>query len=134
MNVGEYVRTKTGIHKVFKINENATVWKYYCDKKPTGEWDSSYEYIKIKDDDIIKSSPNIIDLIQEGDILKVNDFKDVYTIYEVEMFRNPYTNEKYLGIRNDIGKKPKRLYEIPLVNLSIITKEQYESMEYKVGE
>ena len=83
---------------------------------------------------MVKSSPNIIDLLQVGDILKVNDFKDVYTIYEVEMFRNPYTNEKYLGIRNDISKRPKRLYEIPLVNLSIVTKEQFSKMEYKVGE
>lgn len=99
--------------------------------------DSHLKVVKCRDgyydlDGFIKSSPNIMDLIEEGDILKVNDFKDVYTIYEVEMFKNPYTNEKYLGIRNDIDKRPKRLYEIPLVNLSIVTKEQFKSIEYEV--
>ena len=72
MKVGDYARTKTGIHKIFKIDENKTVWKYQCDKKETGEWDSSYEYIQIKDEDIIKSSPNIIDLLEPMDLLYVD--------------------------------------------------------------
>jgi len=112
MKVGDYIRTKKGT--IYQFNSTSS-------KALNG----AKKYA-------VKSSPNIIDLIDEGDVLKVNDFKDVYTIYEVEMFRNPYTNEKYLGIRNDFDRKPKRLYEIPLVNLSIVTKEQFESMEYKV--
>ena len=116
MKVGDYVRTKTGIHKIFKINENATVWKYYCDKKPTGEWDSSYEYIKIKDDDIIKSSPNIIDLIEVGDYVNgcmvINKKDDTIQIIQ-------------LIIPFDLKEKDIK---------SIVTKEQFESMEYRIGE
>jgi hypothetical protein len=128
MKVGDYVRTKDG--DIGKIKENDGELIKYCVGTLYGiDLDRN-----CLDREVLKSSPNIIDLIEEGDILKVNDFKDVYTIYEVEMLRNPYTNEKYLGIRNDIGKRPKRLYEIPLVNLSIVTHEQFSQMKYKVGE
>jgi hypothetical protein len=153
MKVGDYVRTKYGIAKIIDLKENPYGEKtiyilnksiiniYDCEGSELACCNPFVEDIQDRFDTkfgdekcIIKSSPNIIDLIEEGDILKVNDFKDVYTIYEVEMFRNPYTNEKYLGIRNDIGKRPKRLYEIPLVNLSIVTHEQFSQMKYKVGE
>lgn len=129
MKIGDYVRTKRGeIGKIIDFINEPTDYYFNCYETTLKDFTNKY----ITEDSDIKSSSNIIDLIEEGDILKVNDFKDVYTIYEVEMFRNPYTNEKYLGIRNDIGRKPKRLGEIPLVNLSIITKEQFESMEYKL--
>jgi len=133
MKIGDYVRFKTlsreiKIGKVIDIIEpDKESMKKYC----VYDLDNNEATV---DDYIIKSSPNIIDLIEEGDILKVNDFKDVYTIYEVEIFRNPYTNEKYLGIRHHLDLKPKRLYEIPLVNLSIVTKEQFENCMYKIGE
>ena len=123
----DYIRTEDGIIDKVIIDYNGHCNSPNCNCKHV-----SCKYNYYDENTIIKSSPNIIDLIEEGDILKVNDFKDVYTIYEVEMFRNPYTNEKYLGIRNDIGRKPKRLGEIPLVNLLIVTKEQFESMEYKL--
>ena len=111
MKVGDYVRFD--YHRISIPIQIAKVIESHYDNE---------------DDSICYST----DLIEEGDILKVNDFKDVYTIYEVEMFRNPYINEKYLGIRDDLGSKPKRLYEIPLVNLSIVTHEQFESMQYNL--
>lgn len=33
LEVGMYVRTKDGIHKIFNIDNKKTVWKYECDKK-----------------------------------------------------------------------------------------------------
>ena len=63
MKVGEYVRTKyQGIKKIDKIFENATIYKY-------GYEFDDYEYETIRTDEIIKSSPNIIDLIEVGDIV-----------------------------------------------------------------
>ena len=78
MEVGDYVRTKTGIHKLFKIDENKTVWKYCCDKKETGEWDSSYEYIPVREEDIIKSNKDIIELLEPMDLM----FIDIDNGYE----------------------------------------------------
>lgn len=131
MEVGDYCYIK-GISRDYGIGKITQLNSGYSSNG--GELiDIQFKHSKhsVPKKDVI-SSPNIMDLIEEGDILKVNDFKDVYTIYEVEMFRNPYTNEKYLGIRNDLGSKPKRLYEIPLVNLSIVTHEQFESMQYNL--
>ena len=72
MEIGDYLRTKTGIHKIFRINYSATVWKYHCDKKPTGEWDSSYEYVRVCDYDVIGSSKDIIDLIEPMDLMYID--------------------------------------------------------------
>lgn len=130
MKVGNYVITNDRLHigKIYNINEFREPSMMYAIDFPNAD-----DFIFMGENDF-KSSPNILNLIQEGDILKVNEIKDVYTIYEVEMFRDPYTNEKYLGIRDDFSKRPKRLYEIPLVNLSILTKEQFSQREYKVDE
>ena len=127
MKVGDYVRTKTGIHKVFEINENATVWKYHCDKKPTGEWDSSYEYIKIKDDDIIKSSPNIIDLIEVGDYINGHKVFD-----DMRVDTDDYGND-FIEIGIEIDNMLNHYIREEDIK-SIVTKEQFESMEYKVKE
>lgn len=92
MVVGNYVRTKSGITR---IKENVCLL-----------------------DDVIKSSPNIIDLIQEGD----------------------YVN----GLRVDVIKNGQLLnansYDGWLVNIAsdsdeiktIVTKEQFESIQYEV--
>ena len=128
MNIGDYVRTKTGIHKIFRINENATSWKYHCDKKPTGEWDSSYEYIKIRAEDIIKSSPNIIDLIEVGDY--VNGKKVEWIGYG--MYQD--TEDGLIGIGdkfilfNEFTKDGAREKDIK----SIVTKEMFANAEYRV--
>ena len=132
MKVGDYVRFD--YHRASIPIQIAKITEIHYDSEDDSVCYSTDVGLVIDENNLVKEpSQNPIDLIEEGDILKVNDFKDVYTIYEVEMFRNPYTNEKYLGIRNDFSKKPKRLYEIPLVNLSIVTKEQFESMEYKIN-
>lgn len=131
MKVGDYVRFD--YHRISIPIQIAKVIESHYDNEDDSICYSTDVGLVIDESNLVKEpSPNIMDLIEEGDILKVNDFKDVYTIYEVEMFRNPYINEKYLGIRDDLGSKPKRLYEIPLVNLSIVTHEQFESMQYNL--
>ena len=119
LEVGMYVRTNTGIHKIFKIDEKKTVWKYLCDKKSTGEWDGSYEYTPIKEEQIIgKPSFDIIDLVQEDDYVN----GDVVTKIKEDKQNNKYI----VTIFNDV------YYNKDIE--SIVTKEQFESMEYRIGE
>ena len=92
MNVGDYYRTKYGINK---LTEGKCVLN-----------------------DIIKSSPNIIDLIEVGDY--VNGYR-ITTIGSNGIYaedENGYLIKMFT--KEDIK--------------SIVTKEQFESMEYKVGE
>ena len=70
-------------------------------------------------EDIIKSSYNIIDLIETGDY--VNGMK-VIDIVENDIYISDYYAESYIGIV--------KVKEIK----SIVTKEQFEQMVYKVGD
>lgn len=137
LNVGDYVRTKTGIHKIFEINENATVWKYLCDKKPTGEWDGSYEYTTTRDENIIKSAEGtprgLLDLIEVGDYVngwrvnRVEKEEDgiFLTIGNVTSFISKNETDPYLAKDHNDKNKMCKIE-------SIVTKEQFESMKYVV--
>ena len=122
MKVGDYVRTKTGIIGKIKLIDNQTELEdLYLIKR---KW-----YYK---EDIIKSSPNIIDLIEVGDY--VNGFK-VYSVYDDDDEVNEYNlkHKKCLG-KNiyDEDYQEHLIYEENIK--SIVTKEQFESMEYRIGE
>lgn len=121
MKIGDYVRTKHyGISKITDIynedkieldNVNAFGIKGVC-------------YMT---ENIIKSSQNIINLIKVGDILVIKDFVDeacmIFT--DIYLIQN---EQQLLNIKNDLEKnKNKKLY-------SIVTKEAFESMEYKIGD
>lgn len=124
--VGDYIRTKTGIHKVFEIRKNAPMNRYMCDKKPTGEWDGSYEYNLIRVNDIIDVSADIIDLIRVGDILSFKD-NSIARIQEIE--------GKYYLLKDCSGEQYYEKDEWLFDDLkSIVTKEQFENMEFKVGD
>ena len=118
MKVGNYVRTKKhGIGKIisFSYQEDDECCFIELSKRRTG----------IKKSNIIKSSPNIIDLIEVGDILVIKDFVDeacmIFT--DIYLIQN---EEQLLHIKNDLEKnKNKMLY-------SIVTKEQFKNMEYEV--
>ena len=104
MEVGDYVRTKKGIIGKIKAIDNQTELEdLYLVKR---RW-----YYK---EDIIKSSLNIIDLIEVGDYvdrLRVVDKEEDYIV--VETF-----DERIIIYKQDTIK-------------SIVTKEQFERMEYK---
>ena len=110
MNVGYYVRTKDYLDNqlICKIDK---IIDEYCINTDKGYWDNEH---------ILKSSPNIIDLIEVGDY--VNGGK----VYEKE--------EGYIVINADFGRifEFMNIYEKDIK--SIVTKEQFESMEYKVGD
>lgn len=111
IEVGEYVRTKYGITQ-FKAYETMNGNKLLCMPVKDGS-----NGILANIEDIIKSSPNIIDLIEVGDY--VNGKKVLQKI------------GKFLEVSSsDIGNN--RIYNYMIK--SIVTKEQFEKMEYKINE
>jgi len=108
MKIGDYVRTDKGtIDKLTR--ENIMIYEVALmglGEKP------------------IKSSPNIIDLLKKKDI--VIDYKG--NIYQVVKVWKDYV---FTDKKNEYGQV------ITLVDYqikSILTKEKFESMEYKIGE
>lgn len=140
INVGDYVRTKTGIHKIFEINENATVWKYLCDKKPTGEWDGSYEYTTTRDENIIKSAEGtprgLLNLIEVGDY--VNGYLIDYIDSERRFLRSERPYRKYDHTYKALIEKGRDYNQVLHFFAedikSIVTKEQFEAMQYVIKE
>ena len=124
MKVGDYVRTKKGIAKIIdRINDPTNYFDKFwvCDRYLELNDDTEY----IHEQDVVKSSPNIIDLIEVGDILVIKDFVDeacmIFT--DIYLIQN---EEQLLHIKNDLEKnKNKMLY-------SIVTKEMFSSIEYEV--
>ena len=111
MNIGDYVKTKSGyICKIININEfREPSMKYGV------EVSSISDVVFMGDEDIIKSSPNIIDLIEVGD----------------------YVNGKKVAINSkENGGNIVIFTDMDCVNenniKSILTKEQFSQMEYKL--
>ena len=110
LEVGMYVRTETG--KIGKItNFDGNMARIDTDK-----------FITYKNfhNEIIKASHNIIDLIEEGDY--------VNGAVVVEIYKNKNGNVEYI----DIGDLAININNKEIE--SIITKEQFKSMEYRLGE
>ena len=119
-----YVRTKTGIEQIYKIDNNKTKYKYLFKlKKQDG--DGCIDCGVLSSEDITKASHNIIDLIEVGDyvngykVCDVDEFSErVNYIYIVDKF-DRYEDENTII-----------LYEKNIKD--VLTKEQYETMSYKV--
>ena len=106
MKTGNYIRTKDGIIDKVIIEYNGKCASPTCNCKHVSCVHNYYD-----EDTIIKSSPNIIDLIEVGDILTIKDIFGNLSKVEVD------ENFKLLTGRI----------------ISIITKEQFEAMQYKIG-
>ena len=129
LEVGMYVRTKDGtIERIIELG--------YQDKEYVS-FSKDNEYLTYKDK--IKASHNIIDLIEEKDLLEIEYFslryeKRVTRLFEVTFKDESYTNLdnakcKFMLIDNDWSNSDKELE--PIIK-SIVTKEQFESMSYKL--
>ncbi len=136
---GMYVRTKRGLiakyigfekdeeeNEYSKYNFNGKIYWYY-------EYYNDYVYEEDFEEwfeaSVIKISNNIIDLIEVGDILEINNEK-----YEV-IYDKSY--EK-LGIlipsREELSIRHSALeYVFKKYKVSIVTKEQFSQMEYKIS-
>lgn len=115
LEVGMYFRTKSGtINKIDSLTEDKS--EFYFDTKPIfsdGEClGSKWGYTK----DIIKASDKLIDLIEVGDYV---DGIKVLSLIDNQIPKFLITD--YGCISNDDIK-------------SIVTKESFEQMSYKVGD
>ena len=125
---GMYVRTETGIGKIINFDGNLINidlgYRKTIDYKP---------HLL----NIIKSSNNIIDLIEEGDFVKVRIDGIFINCFMVDLFEDENENQELGigcyedGLLNSISEyRPLNTLEI----LKVLTKEQFESSSYKVEE
>lgn len=118
LEVGMYFRTKRGqIGKIVTIGrDNIAI-----------EFNGMWQDIVLKEN-IIKSSFNIIDLIEVGDILEINEGKyEVIYDESYEKLGILIPSRKELSIRHSALEYVFKKYEV-----SIITKEQFEQMSYRL--
>lgn len=118
---GMYVRTKDGY-----IDEVIIEYKGYCNNPNCNCKHISCKHNYYDENKIVKTSNNIIDLIEVGDY--VNGFR----VDEIG---------EYHSIKTDTVETYAKVNCSALLNCfykedikTVVTKEQFESMSYKVGE
>ena len=125
MKVGDYVRTKKGVigkYNIVKTGETIPNWNGgYGYKEVEKEYIDNNIYNRF-DDVIIKSSQNIIDLIEVGDFIgktiveEVKEFDDGTRVIVMADGFDEYDENEYF------------------LKAGIVTKEQFSQMEYRIGE
>ena len=129
MKVGDYIRTNDGyIAKYLGCKTNsANQLFHYFDGTIRNIASYVYEEDKFLWDDelknIIKTSPNIIDLIEVG------DYVNGERVFGFGKFEYDDGTEEITSLTLD-----KTISCLPKDIKSMLTKEQFESMEYKVKE
>lgn len=136
---GMYVRTKVGIFKIRKITKDLAYWKH---EKRVIELDRNipkynYRFLFYKDESIFKGAKfkdNILDLIEVGDYVngyKVTMLEDEHYDYVTDSVKKIKDKEK---IKIILGNE-EQFYGVYAKDIkSIVTREQFSAMEYKVGE
>lgn len=127
MKTGDYVRTKKGgIGKIVKIEPFMNKTHIFLDSKQGDiTFYTNEKVLKVNSEEsIIKSSPNIIDLIEVGDFIKYNPVQNHYA--------KKITLYKAIKDERDLLFLKYQLQNDKLKILSIVTREMFESMEYKV--
>ena len=138
MKVGDYIRTDDGL--IGKVVSEPYEYKdsIGCDIDfGNNDVFNEYEMCQI----IIKTSPNIIDLIEVGDLIRIEYYSLRYEERVTRLFEVAFKDKKYINLNNskcdfmlidgDFNKSDKELE--PIIK-SIVTKEQFSCMEYKIGE
>ena len=128
-----YVRTKRGTFDRFMTSKKieSLTWYIFEDR---GSITNPENYI-------INASHNIIDLIEEKDLLEIEYFSLRYEKRVTRLFEVTYKEERFINLGNakcqfmlidndwtDYGK------ELEPIIKSIVTKEQFSSMEYRLGD
>ena len=120
LEVGQFARLKSGyICKIININDF---------REPNMKYGVEANYLKdimfIGDDDVVKASYNIIDILERGDYVSAitGECAVIAGVY------NDINSKKYLRLCNCIGE----YYEDDIK--SIVTHEQMEQIAYKVGD
>ena len=125
LNVGDYVRYE--YENIIYLGKIDFISEVMCglDETLEIEIDNCVEPILKKQ--IIKSSPNIIDLIEVGDFITYKQGNFYWGIPERVSGR--YNRENQLT-QLIVDEKPLNTVEI----LTVVTHEQFENISYKVGE
>lgn len=111
MKVGDYVRIKYGnIGKITNLNKQFSQVEYQDNQTRCDTNESN----------ILKSSPDIIDLIEVG------DYVNGYKVDEIDE-KGIYNYNSYDGWRVNIASCNEDIE-------SIVTKEQFSQSEYRIGE
>lgn len=114
LKVGDYVRTIKG--KIFKVKEECYYDECFNEYMIDGE-----EYCVIN---IVKHSQNIIDLIEVGDYLNGQLIEKIHKKEKDKIY--------YEFLQNEDGSyEVMEMCEIKNIK-SIVTKEQFENMEYRL--
>lgn len=130
LEVGQFVRTdKVGIKKIYKIDNNKTKYKYLYKLKNQDD-DGCIDLGVLCENNIIKASYNIIDILEVGDYVNGSEILD---------FENRYIEEddKFVPIgviTENCYLENTDSWIIEKDIKSVITHEQMEQMAYKVGE
>ena len=121
LEVGMYVRTKEGlIGKIIEIDDD-----YYtfdnCIYKSFGEY---YDACSLEDIYITKASHNLLGNDKEPCLIEVGDYVNGYKLLYQDSHYSYFDTDTcdWIYIKKDEQIK------------SIVTKEQFSSMKYKVGE
>ena len=119
IEIGEYVRTKTG--NIDKLKEITNENRYLFEKSIIRYTEENMKNM------IVNHSKNQKELIQEGDILEYQINKLSFTkIGEVKKYKDARSFKEYLGVEGF------NLEQITI--LKILTKEKFEEESYKVGD
>ena len=132
MNIGDYVRTKDGIEKIIFIEENffrkGNTFVATDNQKNISSYNGKYYGFSINKRKNnkrkkIKSSPNIIDLIEVGDLMFIDISPDDCGGIVV-----PRTTET----ENELQKYLNKINSGECILKGILTKEQIENGVYKL--
>lgn len=133
IEVGMYCKTKDGIITKVDDIDDETI---YFDKDIYRFYGDGIDFLEKNNlERIIKASFNIIDLIEEGDILLLFD-KEYGKEYKAEVVVD---SENFTVVVN-YEQNDLLILEYELITnehielLKILTKEQFESMSYRIGD
>ena len=127
LEVGEFIRTPYGIRKIVNITKDDGYGK---PKVRVIELDRhlntpyKFDYIFYTDENVIKKCKTSYNII---DILEIGDYVNGYPIYEIVEYED---DTRAIVIADDNKSIMWKKQDIK----SVITHEQIEQMEYRIGE
>ena len=127
LEIGKFIRTPYGIRKIVNITKDDGYGK---PKVRVIELDRhlntpyKFDYIFYTDENVIKKCKTSYNII---DILEVGDYVNGYPIYEIVEYED---DTRAIVIAND---NKSIIWEKQDIK-SVVTKEQFKNMEYRIGE
>lgn len=127
LEIGKFIRTPYGIRKIVNITKDDGYGK---PKVRVIELDRhlntpyKFDYIFYTDENVIKKCKTSYNII---DILEVGDYVNGYPIYEIVEYED---DTRAIVIANDNKSIIWKKQDIK----SIVTKQQFKNMEYRIGE